>query len=491
VLQPAMTHAQRCLATAVTVLVALLAPAANAHGARGQLALIQDDAAFVEGTRGDPAALLSEARAELGADIVRANLYWRAVSPAPEATSRPAGFEVGDPSSPGYQWAMYDRFVANARAAGLRVYITISGPIPDWASRQPRRCRREACVWKPDSRLFGQFAKAVARRYRGRVRYWSIWNEPNHFGWLMPQYTHRHRVRYSARMYRSLWYRGYRAIREYDPARRRSVLFGELAPFASPRAFFHAAMCLDRRGGPLRSRRQGCPRRPLRLRVGAIAHHPYPHGGSAYPLSRVRGASNITIAYLPRLKRSMRLAARLGRMPPARSIFLTEYGIQSRPPDRYAPSLRGQAKWLNESSRLVWSDRRVRSTAQYELLDVFATDEFNMGLRSADGAPKPAWAAYRLALVATRRGRRSAEIWGWLKPGHGRKLVEIRARRRGGGRYRVVRRVRTSSRGMFRVVHHGRLAPRLVYRLRHGTTAGETWHSRPAKAGGPLRYRRG
>jgi hypothetical protein len=433
--------------------------------------------------------LLQEARRDLGADIVRANLYWRTVSPSPDSTRKPGSFDVADSSAPGYRWAMYDRFVANARAAGLRVYLTITGPIPDWASREPGRCD-DGCIWKPDSRLFGRFVSAVARRYRGEVRYWAIWNEPNHFGWLMPQYTHHHRVRYSARMYRSLWYRGYRAIRRNDPARRRRVLFGELAPFASPRAFFHAAMCLDRRGGPLRSPRRGCPRRPVMLPVGGVAHHPYPHGGTANPRSRVRGASNITIAYLPRLKRSMALAAKHRRMPRRRPIFLTEYGIQSRPPDHKATSLRGQAKWLNESARLVWGDRRVKSTAQYELFDVFAIDQFNMGLRTATGARKPAWAAYRFALVATRRGRRAVEIWGWLKPGHGRQLVEIMGRRRGGSRYRVLRRARTNSRGMFRTVHRGRLAPRLVYRLRHRTAGGETWHSRAARAGQPLRYRR-
>jgi hypothetical protein len=63
--------------------------------------------------------------------------------------------------------------------------------------------------------------------------------------------------------------------------------------------------------------------------------------------------------YMPRLKRSMRLAARHGRMPRGRSIFLTEYGIQSRPPDPFGASPRQQARWLNESERLVWSDRRV------------------------------------------------------------------------------------------------------------------------------------
>lgn len=486
-----MTNGRRLLVTAVTCAAAALLPAAAAHASRGQLSLIQDDASFVEGRNGDPRARLLEARHELGADIVRANLYWRDVSPNPDAKRKPDGFEVGDPSEPGYRWAMYDSFVQNARAAGLRVYIAITGPFPDWASRQPRRCRRDACIWKPRTRLFGQFAKAVARRYRGKVRYWSIWNEPNHDGWLRPQYTRRGRVRYSARMYRSLWYRGYRAIRKYDPARRRSVLFGEFAPFASPRAFFHASMCLTARGGrPMRSRARGCRRRPKKLPVGAIAHHPYPHGATAYPLSRVRGRSNITIAYLPRLKRSMALAARHRRMPRGRSIWLTEYGLQSRPPDRYAPSLRGQAKWMNESSRLVWGDRRVKVTAQYELLDPPRADLFNTGLRRANGARKPSWAAYRLSLVATRRSKRSVEIWGWLKPGSGRKVIEIRARRRGRNPYRVVRRVRTNRRGMFRIVRRGRQAPRLVYRLRYRPPGGGAWHSRRAKAGRQLRYRR-
>jgi hypothetical protein len=87
---------------------------------------------------------------QLGADVVRANLYWRSVSPAPRANANPRGFTVADPSSPRYRWAMYDHFVANARAAGLRVYLTITEPTPDWGSREPRRCR-EGCIWKPDS----------------------------------------------------------------------------------------------------------------------------------------------------------------------------------------------------------------------------------------------------------------------------------------------------------------------------------------------------
>jgi hypothetical protein len=149
-----MTKPQTHL-TAFVAGVALLVSAASANASPRQLALIQDDAAFVEGSRGDPPTLLREARHQLGADIVRANLYWRAVSPSPRANSKPRGFAVGDPSSPWYRWAMYDHFIANARAAGLRVYLTITGPTPDWGSREPRRCR-EGCIWKPNSQTVRQ-----------------------------------------------------------------------------------------------------------------------------------------------------------------------------------------------------------------------------------------------------------------------------------------------------------------------------------------------
>jgi hypothetical protein len=484
-----MTPIRATIAILTLCLALALAPGAAASSK--QLALIQDGPAFVEGHVGDPFERLAEARLELGADIVRANLYWRDVSPRPTANRKPGGFEVGDPASPGYAWGKYDRFVANANRLGFRVYITISGPIPHWGSTEPRRCDGdESCTWKPDYDLFGLFAKAVARRYRGRVRYWSIWNEPNIAGWLSPQYTHGGRVRYAARMYRALWWRGYKAIRRYDPARRHSVLFGELAPFASPRPFFRWSLCLNPGGRPIVSRRRGCPRRrPVRFPIAAVAHHPYPHGGVANPRSRVPNESNITIAYLHNLERAMDLAAKYRRMPRGRPLFITEYGIQTDPPDRFGVSQRRQARWLNESARLVFSDPRVWSTGQYELVDPKPADVFNMGLRFADDTPKAAWKAFRLPLVATEYERRTVEAWGWVRPGSGRRRVEVLARRRGHHRYRVIEVATTNPRGVFRIRHRGRMAADLVYRLRYRAPNGETWYSRRAYAGKPLRYR--
>src|ERR687895_2718068 len=114
--KPSMTKPRPHLSAVVAPLL-VLAFAASASASPHQLALIQDDAAFVEGRRGDPRALLREARHELGADVVRANLYWRAVSPSPRGNSKPRGVAVGDPSSRRYRWGVYEHLLANARGA--------------------------------------------------------------------------------------------------------------------------------------------------------------------------------------------------------------------------------------------------------------------------------------------------------------------------------------------------------------------------------------
>ena len=45
--------------------------------------------------------------------------------------------------------------------------------------------------------------EAVSRRYGAQVSYWSVWNEPNHPGFLAPQYV-RGRP-YSPKLYRQLY----------------------------------------------------------------------------------------------------------------------------------------------------------------------------------------------------------------------------------------------------------------------------------------------
>lgn len=93
------------------------------------------------------------------------------------------GFEWGllEPEPGAYSWDEQDSIMAELDAAGLGVYGMI-GYSPAWArpadARQTHRPIIDGSAALGDT-AFAAFAAAVARRYRGRVDRWEIWNEPN------------------------------------------------------------------------------------------------------------------------------------------------------------------------------------------------------------------------------------------------------------------------------------------------------------------------
>jgi hypothetical protein len=82
--------------------------------------------------------------------------------------------------------------VRRAAAHGFRVLITLAPDAPRWATEERRPVTSETVNLRPNAREFGDFAAAVARRYSGgyrglpAVRWFSIWNEPNHELFLKP-----------------------------------------------------------------------------------------------------------------------------------------------------------------------------------------------------------------------------------------------------------------------------------------------------------------
>ena len=76
-------------------------------------------------------------------------------------------------------WEKYDRIVALAEQYGLEIIVRLDNP-PAW-SREVGM----APGWDrapPDNYdNFGDYVQAVVSRYRGRIRYYQIWNEPNIF----------------------------------------------------------------------------------------------------------------------------------------------------------------------------------------------------------------------------------------------------------------------------------------------------------------------
>ena len=287
------------------------------------------------------------------------------------------------------------------------------------------------------------------------VRRWSFGNEPNLATWLQPQRARRRGVVYvaSAVRYRAMVRAGIAALRatghggdqlllgETSPLGQRS---GRLATRATPPgAFIRALLCLGRRGRPLRGAAAAASdcRRFQRLRVTGYAHHPYAQGGSRPPTARGRRGLEITMASSRRLKRVLDAGARHGRIPRRLPIHYTEHGFQTRPPDPVlGVSLTRQATYLNQSDWIAYRDPRVRTVAQYKLLDDTAPGGFQSGVRFADGRPKPSYDAYRLPLWIAALGTSRLRVYGQLRPLAPRAAarVELQNAPLGAGAFRTV-----------------------------------------------------
>jgi hypothetical protein len=292
---------------------------------------------------------------------------------------------------------------------------------------------------------------------------WSFSNEPNQPSSLRPQFARAGGVRYPAAAvtYREMVRAGIDGLRA-SGHRRDQMLLGETSPIGRvrgrlatrpvpPGAFIRALLCVDRAGAALTGRKAaplGCDE-PRRLPVTGFAHHPYNRGGSQPPLTKGRVATEITIASAGRLERLLDAAARLRRIPRALPIHYTEFGFQTNPPDHLfgVPPAR-QAEYLNQSDWIAFSDPRVRTVAQYKLVDDTVISSFQSGLRFWDGRPKPAYDAYRLPLWISRKGSSRLRVYGQVRPlaPGASTTVQLQNAALGAGRFRTVKRIAVSSR---------------------------------------------
>lgn len=73
-------------------------------------------------------------------------------------------------------WEKYDRIVALANEYGLQVIARLDHP-PDWTRRDGHARGNFA---PPDNYYdYGDFVTAVVSRYRSKIRFYQLWNEPN------------------------------------------------------------------------------------------------------------------------------------------------------------------------------------------------------------------------------------------------------------------------------------------------------------------------
>jgi hypothetical protein len=413
---------------------------------------------------GDPGlrdATLDEIRS-FGVRRLRIILYWNDVAPARDSKRVP-GFNERDPAA--YDWSRYDAAIGAARAKGFSILLTLSGPVPRWATRNARNHRT-----RPSPTRFGRFAEAAGRHYRHAVSMWSIWNEPNHPKFLLPQFTKRSGA-VSGRIYRGLFRAGERGLRRSGNGRDR-ILMGETAPrgtgkVVAPITFLRHALCLNRRW----HRRKGCKRLP----ADGYAHHAYTT--KVGPWFKPPRSTDVTIGSLRRLNRALYRAGRARAIRKGMPIYLTEFGIQSRPDPYSGVSYTKQAEYRAIAERIAYRNRRVRMFSQYLMRDDGLVDGpkyqryrgFQSGLRRSGGKVKRSYRAFGLPLVARRHGR-SVRLWGLVRPAAGKTRVRIEYRWRRGKRWHLLKHDRTGRRGYWTTRTRYRKGMR--YRVRWNGTRG-------------------
>ena len=448
---------------AALALAAGAVAAAPAEAAPGQAMTFEAPAEFLDDTLREPA--LDEVQA-FGVTRIRAQVYWRDFAPVPTEPQAPA-FDDTDPAAyPEGTWDRLDRLVDSATGRGLEIQLTLTGPVPQWAT-----LTGTDQLTQPDPAMFGRWVTAVARRYGDRVHLWSIWNEPNQPAFLLPQFDERGRA-VSPRLYRALYIAGEQALHATPGNERDRVLIGETSPIGSdsivaPLAFLRGVLCLD-----ASYRRTG---RCARLRISGYAHHAYPRRSG--PLARPRSPDSVTIGALDRLVLALDRAARAGVVRPRLPIHLTEFGIESRPDVIVGVPLARQAEYLAIAERTAFANPRVRSFSQYLLRDDPPAEGvpeaerhagFETGLRFNDGRAKPSYTGFVLPLAATSFGR-SDVLWGRVRPARAATVVTLE--RSTGGRWRQLRRQTTNPAGVYglRVRHRPRQRYRVSWTAPDGT----------------------
>lgn len=100
-----------------------------------------------------------------------------------------------EPRKGEYNWPFFDHLVSTAESYGIQVY-GIAAYWTGWTQPYTEQGIED----------YLDYLRACVTRYRGRIKHWEIWNEPNIFFWQG-----------SREMYAELLIRSYQMIKEIDP----------------------------------------------------------------------------------------------------------------------------------------------------------------------------------------------------------------------------------------------------------------------------------
>jgi hypothetical protein len=418
----------------------LLAPAATPARAQPLETAVVDPTTFY----GRDADLTLERVRAAGSSTVRILVHWSWIAPF---TSKPTGFDAANPTDPAYDWMLLDRAVTFAVRHNLKPMLSVF-EAPNWAERSsegPLGSR------SPDPAELAAFALAIARRYSGavmslpRVRLWQLWNEPNIYRFLMPQFDSpfadpvpANARALSPEIYREMLNAFAAAVR--GVSRSNIVITGGLTPFARPHPgtpavgplqFMRELLCLTPRNRPA----PGCK---ARASFDVWSHHPYTEGG---PSHHAEVPGNVSLGDLPEMRRVLRAAIRTRHIRSNRRVrfWVTEISWDTNPPDPGGVPVKTHARWVAEAMYRMWRNG-VSLVTWYQSRDDAAggkpnPEVYQSGLyyRCDTGVPcdrpKPALAAFRFPFVALpERGR--TLVWGRTPFGRRARIkLEFRAER--------------------------------------------------------------
>jgi cellulase (glycosyl hydrolase family 5) len=408
----------------------------------------------------------------LGVKALRVELNWYNVAPSPGSAAKPA-FEATNPGL--YAWGEYDKLISEAQAKGWKVLLAVTSPVPRWATAN----KKAPYVTKPDPKDFQEFMTAVGLHFASRVSLYSIWNEPNHPAFLLPQWN-TNGTPASPRIYRALYQAGYAGLQAAGEAKPR-LLFGETAPTGytkvdykrekskallhdvAPLVFLREALCLNshyKKSGSCTP-----------LTALGYAHHAYTT--AAGPLYKPREKDDVTIGVLSRLSSALSKAFAARAVTSNLPIYLTEFGVQSKPNRYLGVSASQQVEFDAIAEKIAWANPRVAAFSQYLLMDDpvggkpgssvnGGTIGFQTGLEYLGGKAKPLYLGWPVPLVVSKSGH-SYSLWGLVRPTTSATKVTVLVQPKGSRKYKTLKTVTTNSLG---------------YWTLHSSTQGAHWRVR-------------
>ena len=376
------------LLTLATILVAALISAGATAGRKQSAArpfsvgIYDDGMTLANPDKGFP--ILHNLRAQ----VVRITLWWG--GPIGVAKKQPKN--ATDPADPAYNWDAYDRAVQDAAKYKIKVLFSIVGT-PAWANGG------RAARYAPTRPVALQsFATAAAKRYSGTfepttgdpalpaVRLWLAWNEPNNPVFLSPQY----------RKVSGRWF----PQSAYSYVRICNAIYNGVHSVQHGAAKVACGATDPRGNNQPRSRRASIsPLAFLRSvkkyglrRFDAWAHHPYAPRASLTPSSKpnVNDKSTVILGNIGVLTKE------LSRLYGKKPLWITEYGYQTRPPDRtFGVAWKTQARYLAQAYSIARKNPRIQMMIWFLVKDESRLAGWQSGFFTTAGKRKPSYYTFR------------------------------------------------------------------------------------------------